>query len=226
MNLSKTTLTTIATFSAVTIGLDDAYAAPITFVDADLTNTTLDAGFPIILGTNVTTTRVNGDDLWAYDTGFGNGPAVFAAGASDVVGNVLETTVSSLPSNTYDVYVFYFASTAPQTDANWDIEAQVGPNPPVIASGLGDGIDPSTLDFAVTPTFAFGNNGDIQMRAINIGTVTGTEFKVFISAPDTVSGGGEPRTWFDGVGYAVVPEPGSLALLVMGGVCALRRRRN
>lgn len=224
MKESKHLLLTAAACSALAFGLNHADAAPITFVDADLANTTLDAGFPIILGTNATTTRVNGDDLWAYDTGFGNGPGVFAASADDVVGNVLETTVSGLPSNTYDVYVFYLTSTGNQTDANWDIEAQVGPNPPVIAAGLGDGIDPGTLDFAVAPTTAF-QNGAIQMRAIHIGTVTGTEFKVFISAPDTVTGGGEPRTWYDGVGYAVVPEPGSLALIAMGGLCVLRRRR-
>ena len=37
--------------------------------------------------------------------------------------------------------------------------------------------------------------------------------------------GNDDRTWYDGVSYEAVPEPGSLALLGLGGLCVLQRRR-
>ena len=39
------------------------------------------------------------------------------------------------------------------------------------------------------------------------------------------SSGGVQRTWYDGVAYTEVPEPAMLALLGLGGMLSLVRRR-
>jgi hypothetical protein len=65
------------------------------------------------------------------------------------------------------------------------------------------------------------------MYGVNLGQETvigGSAINFFIDQDGTTSGGTD-RTWYDGVGYEVVPEPSSMALLGLGGLALILRRR-
>jgi len=71
--------------------------------------------------------------------------------------------------------------------------------------------------------FSDPNNANRQLAGFIVGQITTND-----SGAITVyygEGVGSGRTQFDGVLFDVVPEPSSFALLGLGGLCLLRRRR-
>ena len=74
----------------------------------------------------------------------------------------------------------------------------------------------------------------IELYQANLGQfqVSGGELVVFVSSQNELIGTTPPsgiqrdeRAWFEGIGFEVVPEPSSLALLGLGGLALLNRRR-
>ena len=187
--------------------------AAVTYVDTTTSNSTIGGAAPVA-GTNYTVGRTGGDDLWGQETAFFTG-GIFAA--QNEIPATLTTTVT-VPSDTYTVYAFYVAQTA--TPATWDVSANItGETPINVVGESAPSVLASTLDFVTDPIFTE-QNGGLSLYALELGTVTGTTISVDLNALD-----GNDRTWVDGIGYEAVPEPSSLALLALGGLGLLRRRR-
>lgn len=145
----------------------------------------------------------------------------FGNGATDNAALTVTTTVNGLDSNTYNIYAIYVAVNS--TNADGGIAAALSGEtlvdyPDVAGSSGGAG----SISLEVT-----GDDPVWEAYAVQIGTVTGTGFAVdagLLSSTDT--GSGIQRNLYVGVGYQIVPEPGSLALLGLGGLTMLRRRRS
>jgi hypothetical protein len=89
-------------------------------------------------------------------------------------------------------------------------------------------INASTLSF--TGSVETGADVSTKMYGVKIGQVTvtgGSAINVFVD--NLIGGGGENRTWYDGVGYeavTIVPAPlAAPAGLGLIGLLAVRRRR-
>ena len=132
----------------------------------------------------------------------------------------LVTTVNGLASATYNVYAYFWSD---QNSSPWRIRAGLtdGTDPlPLFVGGSAPSGSPLPIDTTVR-----NGAGRILWQA-SLGTETGTQLKVYIDdAPATTN---NERTWYDGVGYQAVPEPGTLVLLALGVpafMLAARRRK-
>jgi hypothetical protein len=121
----------------------------------------------------------------------------------------LTTTISGLASGQYDVYVFYISRASNSSDVN------LGSMRAALHGG-----DTSTIYTGANDTVQM-NGALYALSAVQIGTTAAgvTDFSVDVANAFT-------RQNYVGVGYITVPEPGSLALLGLGGLAlGIRRRR-
>lgn len=207
--------------------------AAITYLDASAANTALADGTPH----TPTATTINDDDEWSLRTVFGNAGTVYTANDNSVSPGenapMLRTTISGLAiGETYDIYVYFWGAgdDNPTGNSLWDIQAGLSDSSLSFydtqnSTNLGHattGVDPSTY-FTNSPAVMV-TEGNRRLYQASLGTSVADNdglIHVFIDdAPGNVQ-----RTWYDGVGSAVIPEPstallGSLALLTL-----LRRRR-
>jgi hypothetical protein len=204
-----------------------ASAALITYVDAVV---------PTDVGNSspATNTRLGDDDLWAVRTVYGNGGVVYEAGGNygDTANpeNALRLKTSVVvPANPnglgYDVFAYFWCDTS-----QWRIRASLtndaGELPLFIAY-----TSPSTqavatdFDTAVLVTEGNRNLWQAYLGIVGAGVTTGNvTIKAYID-DDAGHLTGNSRTWYDGIGYRAVPEPTTIALLGMGGLALLRKRR-
>jgi len=154
----------------------------------------------------------------------------------------LNTQVTGLADGTYDVWAFYWDQIT-STTQNWMIEAGLvsgaltrysSPGQPAVTGATTTGVsfagDLTFTGSVSTIVTNLGTNFDQEQRMYGVylgQTIVsgGSAINVFVD--NSLAGGSNSRTWYDGVGYELVevPEPTSLALLGLGGLTVLRRRR-
>ncbi|MCP5538165.1 MAG: PEP-CTERM sorting domain-containing protein [Akkermansiaceae bacterium] len=219
------------------LGLVMQASAAITYVDVDPTNggnTTLTTGGAITLGGNSGT-----DNNWRNRTDAGLLSNVLEAstGSASNTENVpiLRTTISGLTDGqTYQIYGYWHSSSA------WDVRLGLAEGSLTPYGGTSG--NPGTA--IANPNTYFANGGALglptsyaTLRESYLGTATATGGGIIYAFVDDIPNGetgagtngssGQGRTFFDGFGYQLVPEPstvsmGAVALLAL----ATRRRRN
>ena len=216
----------------------------ITYVDAvPNTNTTINGAaviFPPTVGANATGVSSGTDGLWRYRVEAGTaGGNVWESDNTAAAGETTDPLITSisLGPGTYNLYGIF----RDQADAAsyWD------------ASFSLDGTSFSTFDYRTATLAAsdgseFTNPADLGTIPLAGGLIYFANFgQVTLLAPTVVPiyvqgiqqdlTGASPaqanntgqRTWYEGVGYSLVPEPSAFVLLMFGtiGLVAARRRR-
>jgi hypothetical protein len=240
----------IVTTSLIFAGISASDAA-ITYVDASAANLTLANGSAFVPSV---TSNVYNDNNWSARSGSGlaSNDTVYEAGASTngaLVGEtvpVIRQTLTGLAAGTYDVYAYFWSA----SNVRWGVSAGLEDDALAAVHGIG-GVDQNSHTysdpdatrvtvaslsdgtFGTAPTQALGG-ADRVLGQFYLGTavvdITGT-LNVFVGNQQIVNSGASPsvtnsRTWFDGVGYELVPEPSSALLGLVGAVTLLRRRRH
>jgi hypothetical protein len=133
----------------------------------------------------------------------------------------LRTRITGLDNTkTYNIYVYFWED---QNNSPWSIRAAL-----TEAGLLGIGgqfqSGPQAIGPIQTPV-AVGkdSSGRLMWRGV-VGVISGkTSQNVFID--DLPTDQSNNRTWYDGVGYEALPEPATLALLGLGSLALLRRKK-
>ena len=231
MKRNLLTAAALATAGAMAGSTD---AATITFVDATAANTS---------GATLTASAGGAGSAWKIRTGLGNDSGVVAvtSNASAATAPELTTTITGLvDGQEYNIFGYFWSIADGVSTADWDIEFGLTSgslttydagsvslsNVTNLSSTPLDTTTPADeFDATSFTTSVLVSEGNRRLIQVALGTATADvngEIAVYIDD----SAGDNNRSWYDGVGYEVVPEPGSLALLGLGGLCVLRRRRD
>lgn len=210
-------LTVLAASMAMGIGV--SANAAITYVDIDATNTVGNDG-----DVAYATVTDGSSDAWTIRTVFGNAGEILQSTNEDSA--TLRTTIGGLTAGTsYDIYVLFWTGDATNTSNVWEVSAG-------LESDLSDQQVYTQTDTAVQAALSDFDGpvlvaeGDRVLMRDKVGVaVADINGEIAVYVDDVVPQGGGDRTWVDGVGYEAVPEPSSLALMGLGGLAMLRRRR-
>lgn len=198
--------TTAHDINAAVVGIIDQdptqAAGLVTYVDADASNTTQVGGAPIN-ATAPSGAAGAGDDLWHHRTGFGNAGGVYTSnesGAEDAA--MLSTTIEGLADGAYDVFAYFWSD----NDEDWRLMAGLEQDNLIDFRKYGSQhAAVEQFDSAVTVS---ANNNDLLLYRAYLGrsdVLDGSDIEVFVDDWQTLNGAAS-RTWYDGVGYALV-EP-------------------
>ena len=201
--------------TAILLAWSMTAAAQITYVDADhTTNTAPASGTPTFPVGAIDDQGANDDGLWGLRA-FSNGGTIYqnaGFGGSDDA-HRLVTTISGLASGpSYNVYAYFWSD-----GSGWNINAGLFDD--AMLPFYDDAGTPaaSDLDFASpAPIVTEGNRTLYQAFLGQTVADSSGAIPVYIDDDPPVLVSGGPRTWYDGVGYELVPEPTSIALLMLG----------
>lgn len=221
----------LATLTVSAMVFATAARAQITYVDGDPNTTGSDGnttinGSLVTFGVNATTSTAQGsttDGLWhARQRTTQNGGEVWEGGATHEVVPDLITTLT-LPAGTYELYGLAWLHNTALYDANFRVGAE-GPFTSFDTLNNLNGIQTTAngSEFANPPVLTRDAGFSLYLCPLGQYTVSGS---VAIYVNSEVTASAEGRTWYDGVGYALVPEPGACALLGLGGAIMLLWRR-
>ncbi|MBN2181487.1 MAG: discoidin domain-containing protein [Sedimentisphaerales bacterium] len=193
-----------------------APAPKIVYVDAtdgQAGNTMLATG-EVFMADDPGTTGSGADGLWRKRAGLSNDGTIFESGG-DWGGNNVEDcprlmTSVEVPEGNYDVYVYMWTGdTAPWRIAA-SLENSVGDLPLYICADPNGGTTLAVADDFEEPVPLLTESNRTLWQAYLGATGTTTTITVYIDDDANrpgVSGNGNDRTWYDGIGYkAVLPE--------------------
>jgi hypothetical protein len=199
------TYTNIQNVDAAVVGIIDRpneQVGPVDYLDATAANTMYASGAALQTSTPSGNTGPL-DNLWHQRTGVGNGGSVLTSSESGFENApLLKTTIdgSELEDGTYDLFAYFWSD----NDEDWRLMAGLESNNLIDFRRFGSQ-HAETGQFATIETVA-ANNNDLLLYRAYLGrteVVGGTDVEVFIDDWQS-SGVGAIRTWYDGVGYALV----------------------
>lgn len=211
-------------------------AAAVIYVDATSGaggNTTLADGSTFSPPLNGTT---GVDNNWEQRTTFGSGGNIYEAGGEQLENAPeLRTRISGLtPGVQHTIYIHFWDPGS--TTEDWNIRAGFTSNPgantlysaadaTVELGGATAAVLANTLTYTTAPTIF--TEGGRNLLAGLVGTATAdANGQIDIFFDDLPNGTTvNRRTWYDGISYEAVPEPGSCLLSLIGIAALLRRRR-
>jgi hypothetical protein len=174
------------------------------------------------------------DGLWDVRA-FGNGATIY----QNVGGNSVDdaqrlVTSAAVPAGSYNVYAYFWSDSS----NTWRLRADLvdtlpGDLPLYLPGGSGvtqfySGSDATVLSNTIDPnpftTAVVIAEGNRRLYQVALGQVTGTNISVYID--DGPAAAQTERTWYEGIGYEVIPEPASAGLFAMAllGLSSIRRR--
>jgi len=222
-------------FDAAIVGVIDYKLIPtnlMTYVDADLSNTTLSNGSALV-PTGPDSNAGADDNKWHHRTTFGNGGSILASSES---GNgedapTLKTQLTIPKAGTYDIWLNFWANPT----ADWRIKAGLSENNMQIFRSMAcKQVDSNAHDTDLILT----GSGNAFLYQAYLGRVlvsaNGT-FQVFIDDHAIQTGqqsttiGDIARTWYDGISYAnadayVPVELASFSATLTGSTVSLEWR--
>ena len=199
------TYTTAGSIDAAVVGIVDRsgeVASLINYVDANASNTKYASGAALQTSTPSGSTGPL-DNLWHERTGFGNGGSVLTSSETGFENApLLETTIdgSTLEDGTYDVFAYFWSD----VDEDWRVMAGLESDNLIDFRRYGSQLAEAD-QFAAIETVSAENNG-LQLYRAYLGReqiAGGADVNVFIDDWQSLAGGAI-RTWYDGVGYALV----------------------
>jgi hypothetical protein len=228
------TYTTAQNIDAAVVGIVDRsgeQSGLVHYVDATSANTTR-SNDAAIGATGPSTAEGAADGNWHVRTGLGNGAgndilASGATGAEDAP--ALATTLTGFADGTYDIFAYFWA------DQSNDWRIRVGLDPNSLMLVRDNGAQQATIsefDPASGPMTLSGAAGASLYRQYvgRVNVLGSSSISVYIDDQVLSSAAaGTTRAWYDGVGYALVPEPASIGATVLCGlalICNRRRRRH
>ncbi|MEM6259348.1 MAG: PEP-CTERM sorting domain-containing protein [Planctomycetota bacterium] len=194
--------------------------AAITYVDIDATNTVGDTGDAAFA-----TVTDGTSDAWEVRAPFGNAGELLQS--TDEDSPVLRTTIGGLTAGvSYNIHVLFWGVAQNEDDNFWQASAGFlsDLSDQTVYNEANGAVVSMASDFSNAPLVAEGNR--VLLRDLVGVAVADSNGEIAVYLDDVVPQGGRDRTWLDGVGYEVVPEPSSLALLGLGGLAMLHRRRH
>ncbi len=199
------TYTTAHSIDATVVGIVDRSGEElglVNYVDATTTNTTRSNG-AAIGATGPSSSAGANDGLWHERTGFGNGGSIFASRESGTENApLLKTTIDEVADGLYDVFAYFWSD----DDEDWRIMGGLESNNLIDFRRYGS--QHAEADQFLSIETVSANSNDLLLYRAYLGRTEvagGAAIEVFIDDWQT-SVGGAIRTWYDGVGFALVSD--------------------
>jgi hypothetical protein len=199
------TYTTAQSIDAAVVGIVERSGEQVglvNFVDATTSNTTRANGDPIG-ATGPSGSQGANEGLWHERTGFGNGGSVFTSKETGTENApTLKTTVDGVAEGLYDVFAYFWSD----DDEDWRIMAGLESDNLIDFRRYGS--QHAEADQFVSIETVSANDNDLLLYRAYLGRTEisgGAPIEIFIDDWST-SVGGAIRTWYDGVGYALVSD--------------------
>jgi hypothetical protein len=199
------TYSTAQSIDATIVGIvdrSDEELGLVNYVDATTSNTTRANG-AAIGATGPNGSQGANDGLWHERTGFGNGGSVLTSRESGGENApTLKTTIAEVADGLYDVFAFFWSD----DDEDWRIMAGLESNNLIDFRRYGS--QHAEADQFLSIESVAADNNDLQLFRAYLGrteVADGSVIDVFIDDWQSLSGGAI-RTWYDGVGYALVTD--------------------
>lgn len=175
------------------------------------------------------------DGLWDLRA-FGNSGTIYQNAGTGAVVDDAQRLVTSVPvpAGTYNVFAYFWSDNSNA----WRLRAGLtdGALPLYVPGDAGvtqfyTGSDATVLSSTLSPNPFTSNvmiaEGNRRLYQIALGQTTGSSITVFVDDMGADQVEFNQRSWYDGIGYTLVPEPaaGGLAILAMAGLTGAMRRR-